>query len=205
MKRILLAALAAVGLQASAATAADMMVEPAFDWSGFYAGLNAGYAFGGSDEVGLNPAYGEIGDLSLGGMFGGIGAGYNMQIDQIVLGVEGDIQLSGISDDDNGGGFDISGDANYFGTIRGRAGFAFGGFDYKIDGGAAPPVDIDESFSSWGYTFGGGLEYALDDAWSLKGEYLYTNFGSERLSDNGQRTTATPDFHLVRVGVNFRF
>ncbi len=218
MKRIFLAALTAVALQASAATAADMSTESAFDWSGFYLGLNAGYGFGGDDEVGLNPVYGEIGDLGLSGMFGGIGAGYNLQIDQIVLGVEGDVQLSGISDDDDNGGFDISSDTNYFGTLRARAGFAFdrtliyatggvafGGFDYEVNGGAAPAVDIDESFSRWGYTFGGGVEYAFDDAWSIKGEYLYTSFGSERLEDNGQKTTATPDFHLLRVGVNYSF
>lgn len=215
MKRILLAAVAAVAIQASAANAADIIDEAIFDWSGLYAGLNAGYAFGGDDDVGLYPTFGHIGDLSLSGMFGGVGVGYNMQVDQIVFGVEGDIQLSGISDDDDSGRFDISSDVNYFGTLRGRLGFAFdrtliyatgglayGGFDYEVSGAG---IDIDESFSRWGYTFGGGVEHAFDDSWSVKAEYLHASFGKESLSDNGQTTQATPDFHLVRVGVNYSF
>jgi outer membrane immunogenic protein len=218
MRSLFLAAISAVALQATAASAADVIEEAIYDWSGLYAGLNAGYAFGGDDDVGLYPTYGHIGELNLSGLAGGIGVGYNMQLDQIVLGIEGDIQLSGISDDDDAGRFDISSGVNYFGTLRARAGFAFdrtlifatgglafGDFDYEVNGGGAPGVDIDENFSRWGYAVGGGVEHAFDESWSLKAEYLYASFGKESLSDNGETTKATPDFHLLRVGVNYRF
>jgi outer membrane immunogenic protein len=217
MKKILIAACAFTALSVGSANAADIIEEAVYDWSGLYAGLNAGFAFGGDDQVGLYPAIGDIGDLSLSGMFGGLGVGYNHQVDQIVLGIEADIQLSGISDDDENGDFEMSNDVNYFGTLRARAGMAFdrtllygtGGlafasFDYKVQN-AVIGLDIDEDYSKLGFVVGGGIEHAIDDDWSVKAEYLYANFGKEGLDDLGQTTKATPDFHSVRVGVNFKF
>lgn len=213
-KELLLAACAMLAISATAAKAADVYEPTVFDWSGFYAGLNAGYAFGGEDAVGLLPGFGNVGDLNLNGVYGGVGAGLNYQMDQIVLGIEGDIQLGDISDSDSAL-FAMSDDANYFGTLRARAGIAFdsaliyatGGlafssFDYEVVG---PGVNIDNSFSKVGYVFGGGLEYAFDEAWSFKAEYLYASFGSKNLSSGGQTTKATPDFHTIRIGVNYHF
>lgn len=215
MKRILIAAAAVFALQASTAQAADVIEEAMFDWTGLYAGLNAGYAFGGDDKVGVNPGFGQVGDLELSGFFGGGQLGYNWQYESFVFGVEGDIQLSGISDDDDNGRFDISNDNTFFGTLRGRAGFAFdraliyatGGlafadFDYEVEG---PGVDLNDDFTAMGYALGGGVEYAFDESWSMKLEYLYANFGEEDIDNGGFRTVASPDFHTVRLGVNFRF
>lgn len=215
MKRILIAAVAVFALQASTAHAADVIEEAMFDWTGLYAGLNAGYAFGGDDKVGYNPG-GNVGDLEINGFFGGGQIGYNFQHEAFVFGVEGDIQLSGISDDDRQGGFDSSNDNDYFGTLRGRAGFAadralfyvtgglaFGGFDYEVDAPAGP--DLKDNFNAWGYTVGAGVEYAFDESWSMKLEYLYANFGEHEIDNGGFETHATPDFHSVRVGVNWLF
>ena len=41
----------------------------------------------------------------------------------------------------------------------------------------------------------------MTDSLSVKGEYLYANFG--RFNVGG--TKATPDFHSVRLGINFKF
>ncbi len=215
MKRVLFAALLGLSVQVSSANAADIIEEAMYDWTGFYAGLNAGYGFAGDDAVGARPGYGNVGDLSIEGMFGGIQAGYNFQANNFVMGVEGDIQLSGISDEDENGRFDSQNDNTYFGTLRLRAGYAwdrtliyatgglaYGGFDYSVD---TPTGDINEDFTRAGYAVGGGVEYAFDDAWTMKLEYLYANFGSEELTNDGISTTATPDFHSVRLGVNFRF
>ncbi len=216
MKRILIAAAALMAVQASTARAADVIDEAMYDWTGLYAGLNAGYAFGGNDKVGVNPGFGQVGDLELSGVFGGAQLGYNWQIDQIVLGVEGDIQLSGISDDDDSGRFDMSNENAFFGTLRGRAGFAFdraliyatgglafGSFDYEVENGAG--VDLQDDFTATGYAVGAGVEYAFDESWSMKLEYLYANFGEHDINNGGVQTVATPDFHSVRLGVNWRF
>jgi outer membrane immunogenic protein len=215
MKKWFLAAAAMIALSATSAQAADVIEEAVFDWTGLYAGLNAGYAFGGNDDVGYLPGA-NAGSLEINGMFGGAQVGYNYQVDNIVMGVEGDFQFSGISDEDSNGGYDSSNDNNYFGTLRARAGFAadralfyvtgglaYGGFDYEVNAPVGP--DISEDYSTWGYTVGGGVEYAFDESWSMKLEYLYANFGEEQLDNGGFETHATPDFHSVRVGVNFRF
>src|SRR5436309_9146991 len=99
MKKILIAAMM-LGVSSAAALAADI-TPVAFDWTGLYVGVNGGYAFSGSDEVGI-VGVGHVGDLGLHGGFGGAQIGYNKQINNIVLGVEGDIQGAVIhSDNDN--------------------------------------------------------------------------------------------------------
>jgi outer membrane immunogenic protein len=84
------------GAQAHAADAviaeepAAIVEMPPFTWSGFYVGLNAGYAFG--EEVGIID---EAATEDMDGFIGGVQVGYNHQFDRFVLGVEADIQYSG--------------------------------------------------------------------------------------------------------------
>lgn len=218
MKKTLLAASALLALSVSSANAADPVVEAMYDWTGFYAGLNAGYAMNGDDTVAINPAHGDVGDLSISGFFAGVQAGYNQQFDSFVVGIEGDIQWSNADDSFGDGTTSGSNDMNYFGTLRGRAGFAadrlfiygtgglaFGGFDYQVDTTVAPAFSVDENLSRVGYTAGAGIEYAFSDDWTMKLEYLYANFGREKLTDGANHTVATPDFHSVRVGFNYLF
>ena len=212
MKKLFLFAAAAVLTTAGSAMAADMAVDPVYDWTGFYLGANAGYGFAGDDKVGLSPG-GNVGELKIHGIFGGAEAGFNYQMNSIVLGIETDIQLSDVSDDDSDGVLgDSSSDVDYFGTLRGRAGVAFdkaliygtGGLAYAgVDYNA--PAGINDNYTEVGYTLGGGLEYAFDDAWTMKAEYLFINLGHKTLSSGGVSTVATPSFQTVRVGVNYRF
>ena len=107
MKRfVLLAAVAA--LSTSSVLAADLGVvhnaapiaytDSAFDWSGFYAGVNGGYGWAEIESGGAT--FDE-----LNGWFGGAQAGYNYDFGGFVLGIEGDIQLSDIGyEEDLGGG-----------------------------------------------------------------------------------------------------
>jgi opacity protein-like surface antigen len=52
-----------------------------------------------------------------------------------------------------------------------------------------------------------GWERPLSDRLSLRGEYLYSNFGSETLSDpvSGATTKATPTYHRVGLALIGRF
>ena len=122
----------------SMARAADLPEAPAvYDWTGFYLGGNIGYAFDGNDKVGITEKdtidgditfFGKPADLKLSGIFGGPEIGYNFQAGQVVFGVEGDFEFSGISDDDDGtasqGRRIVSAhakdDVQWFSTIRGR-------------------------------------------------------------------------------------
>ena len=64
--------------------------------------------------------------------------------------------------------------------------------------------------------FGGGVEYAFDNHWSLKGEYLYVPLKSQSFtstySDYVNRNPYTLHHHeslsalnVFRVGLNYRF
>lgn len=157
---------------------------------------------------------------------GGAMLGYNWQMDSLVLGVEADINYAGFGDersDDLGGAlntlFDDEGrfegdseasfDANWFGTLRGRLGFAADNFLFYGTGGLAyghmeADVDIDlldtetdETYSysgstestNWGWTVGAGMEYGIEN-WSLGLEYLYVDLGSAEW-DGDFRTSDT--------------
>jgi outer membrane immunogenic protein len=158
--------------------------------------------------VGANVGYGESGNtdyLDPTGAFGGGQIGYNFQRGNIVFGVEADFQGAGISDSN---AFHKS-EMNWFGTIRGRLGYAFdktlvygtGGFAYgNVDNSGFPS----ETQSGW--VVGGGVEYKLAPAWSLKAEYQYLNLdatdpaGAGRLGDAALGQT---EVHTFRVGINY--
>lgn len=66
-----------------------------------------------------------------------------------------------------------------------------------------------------GWTAGGGLEYALGQNWSLKGEYLYARFERTVTAASVTPTAGTQpntytakfatDLHIARLGLNYRF
>ena len=95
----ILAALAFAGLLTGTAAAADLyvptpdqaIVSASRDWTGFYIGANVGYADFDAAH------YGDDSDLAtLNGWQGGVQAGYNVQFDSIVLGIEADLSAAGI-------------------------------------------------------------------------------------------------------------
>jgi outer membrane immunogenic protein len=114
---------------------------PVTSWTGFYLGVNGGYAWSAKDGKldasacefcyfgGPFEASGK--SLSPSGGFGGGQMGYNWQEGRLVFGIETDIQGAGIEDSRH---LDlIGGDAaafakselNWFGTLRGRIGYTF--------------------------------------------------------------------------------
>ena len=198
-----------------------------YSWHGFYMGANAGYGWGNDDTVSLSGpgAGGAIGAFNGEGWFGGGQVGYNVQFDRLVLGVEADIQASDIGDSTSGVSGIYAGQASYdidwFSTIRGRLGYAAGPALLYVTGGVAfadvsysvaatdgiNSVAMSKSEIETGYTVGGGLEYALDEDWSLKTEYLYVDLGDQTVTSPGGAFSSrtVTDFHTVRAGLNFRF
>src|SRR3954451_21256802 len=100
---------AALSLLATNAMAADLaakpyvkappIVDPGYNWTGFYAGLNGGYSWGRANESGLigAPFVGAATvKQNVDGGLGGAQVGYNWQVDRKwVVGVEADIQGTG--------------------------------------------------------------------------------------------------------------
>jgi outer membrane immunogenic protein len=207
---------------AQSATAADLSVAPlykapppamapAYNWSGFYLGINGGGGWGhsnwdtSSDRIGLS-----------GGLVGGT-AGYNWQFGNAVLGIEGDIDWANLKGTNSStlcpAGCSTS--DTWLSTVRGRAGYAFGGVLPYLTGGlalgdirAATPGFAGASNTGAGWTAGGGIEFGLTGNWSAKAEYLYVDLGRFNcgVSCNGLPTdNVSMHDNVVRAGVNYRF
>lgn len=220
-KLIKAGAIAATALLATpfAAVAADIRppvykgvprsVVSFYNWSGFYAGFNVGYGTGTSEWA--VPAL----DVKPKGMTYGLTVGHNWQSGALVYGIEADYNWSDMSGSAACGGvFTCQTENRWFGTIRGRLGYAFDRFLPYLTGGAAygdikasinTVPAFEASTTRWGYTLGAGLEYAFLGNWTGKVEYLYVNLGS---FDAGPAPVAnTVDFtaNVIRVGLNYKF
>lgn len=194
-----------------AASAADLPRKaPAYfspsyyDWTGFYIGANGGYGWS-TNFIG-NPK----------GFVGGGQLGYNWQTGNFVFGVEGDIQYTSLkTDTDLGGGVTGSAKIPAFATVRGRLGYAFdralvygtGGWAYTKTEASLSGGGLTVSDSKWssGYALGGGLEYALWNCWTVKGEYLYVRSGNVNLTLLGVTASGNYTMNIVRAGLNYRF
>lgn len=179
--------------------AADMPMAPPpplpiFTWTGVYLGGQIGYAWGNdsiNESVFAIPASFSLGS-NPNGVIGGAHVGYNLQIAQWVVGLEGDVDgtsFSRTSGPDPFFGdtfFKISKDIE--GSIRGRIGIAWDrALLYATGGVAFAGIDTDYSspfgadgFSRTrvGWTVGGGIEYAITSNWSARAEYRFSDFGN---------------------------
>lgn len=229
-------------LLASAAQAADVAAPAGYDWTGFYLGANAGIAWNNSSiddtiyttGVRLNEFENNVSGSQTAFTAGGL-LGYNYQMDRIVFGAEADLNYLGFGANNNQaytiGNYDVTAkasfDADWFGTIRARLGYAFdnmliygtGGVAYghlnadgKItldDGGTATTWKGSANTTNWGWTVGGGAEYGIDN-WSIGLEYLYVDLGSADWDSDlieSSRLEGDVDyaFSTVRASVKYRF
>jgi len=205
MSRIAFAALMTAGLTVSA-QAADLGYAPrgpytvnqplnAYSWAGPYLGGNLGYAWGSVDNSLTKPN----------GIFGGVQGGYNWQNGPFVFGVEADIQASGANDTFAPWKFSNP----WFGTVRGRVGYALNNVMFYGTGGLAfgelrgETFGLSESHTTAGWTVGAGAEYGFAPNWTAKIEYLYVDLSNSRFTITGLPNGY--QFGLVRLGVNYRF
>jgi len=203
MKKIILA-LGLATMAASAASAADLPRSSApyfsapaagFNWSGGYVGANLGYNWGKITNTGTNPS----------GLEGGLQGGYNWQNGQFVYGAETDLQLSGA--DDTFAPFKFSNP--WFGTLRGRAGYAFSNVLFYGTAGLAfgelraQTFGWTESHTNAGWTAGVGAEVGFAPNWSAKLEYLYIDLSTSQFAITGVSNGYSAS--VVRAGVNYHF
>lgn len=219
-------------LAGQAAVAADLapvykapVAAPAALWNGVYAGFNLGYGFGDWDSTTTIGRDSYKATPSVDGVFGGVQAGYNWRLNQFVLGIEGDIQASGINGSydvkpANGRGPTQSGelDLSWFSTLRGRAGITYNNWLFYGTGGAAfgevkyGSDGYSNSKVRAGYAVGAGIETAFAPNWTAKLEYLYVDLGDVDF-DAGRRhgspadktSSVSVDEHMVRVGASYQF
>jgi outer membrane immunogenic protein len=224
LRRLLMASVSAVAL-GEAAIAADIPPTapppvyappvPIFTWTGVYVGGQIGYAWG-NQNINLGDNFGDFvtAGFSASGVIGGAHVGYNLQLNQFVLGLEGDVDGSSLSNTVSGVIFPLgiptfatyNSKADIQGSIRGRVGYAWDRVLVYATGGIAflgvnATLTTGFPFSSYnstssarvGWTIGGGLEYAVTSKWSIRSEYRYADFG--------QSTIFPTDFGLSGLGV----
>ena len=224
------------------AQAADMpvkapMLSPVpvaqWSWTGFYVGINGGAGWGTTNSSIDLAQFGVPGTLPIashnenGFIFGGQ-LGYNYQMGQFVVGVEGDFDWA-----------DIKGDApclvvltcsakvRWTADAAARLGIVVDRALIYVKGGAAwadteysanlnllgLSVSSTASKVRVGAMFGAGLEYAVMRNWSAKLEYNYIDFGKDTI---GMPFTVGPisatvntdidqQVHLIKAGLNYRF
>jgi outer membrane immunogenic protein len=226
-------------------------VAPPLNWTGFYIGGNIGYGWGNIESTATVPFLASAGlpttytdSLKPQGIIGGGQYGFNWQADpNWVLGIEGDIQASGQRASSTFvEPFTIPGVATgtatvshseqlqWFGTVRGRIGYAFyhamlygtGGLAYGqlnssltgtiISNLGTASGTLSDSKINVGWTVGGGFEGGVPNCpnWTWRVEYLYIDLGTINYTFNDP-VAGTAQFsnkitdNIVRVGINYLF
>ena len=161
----------AIGVPAPVMPTMPVVDDSGFDWNGFYAGISAG---------GQHETTPEDTSWTLGAQ-----VGVNAAFDFFLVG--GEVALDGVFDDDT----------YAYGSILGRGGviitdelLAYGavgyGSDFDTSGGPGDHI-----------LAGGGLEFAVTNDVSVRGQYLY---GWEQSG-----ATGASDIHKFQIGANFHF
>jgi len=168
----------------------------AYSWAGPYLGGNAGYNWGSIDNNPTKPS----------GFAGGVQAGYNFQNGPWVFGIEGDIQATAA--DDRFAPWKYSNP--WFGTVRGRAGYAFSNVLLYATGGLAfgelrgETFGRSETHTNAGFAVGAGAEMGFAPNWSAKIEYLYVDLANSNFAITGGAPNGY-SFSVVRAGINYHF
>ncbi len=204
MKKMIYAAAFAVAATGTAG-AADLPrntpyyqapVPAAYNWGGWYVGANIGYQWGKTTNNPTRPT----------GVEGGLQGGYNWQNGSWVFGGETDMQISGA--DDTFAPWKFSNP--WFGTLRGRAGYAYNNvLFYGTLGLAYGDIKgelsgLSETKTHAGWAIGAGLEFGLTPNWSAKAEYLYVDLSDRPYSVTGGTNNGL-ESNILRFGVNYHF
>jgi outer membrane immunogenic protein len=228
MKRLIILATAAIAVGAAApAAAADLparapaysVVEAAYDWSGFYVGINGG---GATSSIDWNEdGFGDEGNHNASGGTVGSQFGYRWQMSSLIFGLE----VQGNWADFSGSNISLqTGLQNQtkiggFGLFTGQIGYAWDRALFYVNGGAAVTDNTYNVFTApggsvidgasetrWGAAVGVGFEYAVAPNWSLGFEYDHLFMGNNDVmfvSGTGDHINENVDMFTVRV--NYRF
>lgn len=166
-------------------------VKP-FTWAGLYGGAQVGYVL--HESVLSSFTWRDRGNFE-GDLLGGF-VGFNMLVsDNMVVGIEADINATDLNDSASGGGLTLSGGFEYLATVGPRVGFASDRALFYAEGGFAfapaqiaitvPWARFSDEKTAVGYFIGAGLDYAVTDHFFVGLEYNFSQLGVESLNVGG--------------------
>jgi outer membrane immunogenic protein len=242
----------AADLAARPYTKAPVPVAAIYDWTGFYVGGNVGYGWGEGGDPGLSvndgggaglgaflttgfpgfPSGNLYPNLKPNGVFGGLQVGYDRQLGSWVIGAVADIQAADFKAsrtvatptstccnvDES-----LSAKINWFGTVRGKVGFAANDWLFYGTGGLAygeakstlglscTPGGVgcagatigfagSQSETKVGWSAGAGISKAFGN-WNVGVEYLHIDLGRSSVT----ATSTTGFFTATTVTASQRF
>jgi len=200
----------------------------AYNWSGFYVGGHVGYLWGKTrvEEDGVITEPGA----KTNGIVGGVLAGVNWQTGPYVLGLEGDFGWTRA----HGNGpppiiiiitqAPNTYDLNWTSHVRGRAGYASGNWLFFAAGGLAiADLDFHEGAITttttcvancgnvvggkyFGWSVGGGIDYAFTRNIIGRIEYLYDDFGHKNYTgSDGDPYRVSLTGQTLRAALTWKF
>ena len=236
LKRWTLTSLA-IGIFAHGAVAIAFAepATPLADWGGFYAGVHAGWGWADPDYAIEEdsdfwwPSQFESYSIDADGPIAGLQAGFNWQIDSLLLGLEADLSWGGIDGGFNAVDlpntnyfFNADSEIDYLASIRARAGLTWDQVLFYATGGIAFTSMDTKIISDWngnienynnstshtGWVAGGGVEVKVTNNVTGRLEFLHYEFGEDDFSvDRGYVLEGDVDLdvNVVRAGVNVLF
>jgi outer membrane immunogenic protein len=184
---------------------------PVYNWTGFYIGINGGWAFGKSDWTVPNASTGNF-NVN-GGLVGGT-VGFNWWADGWVVGLEGDFDGQWLDGKVSSTCLPANCEtkSTWLSTIRGRFGYAADRvLFYLTAGGAFGNIEANtattfQSESKGGWTAGAGLEGTFTDHWTARLEYLFVDLqNASGFTTLPGPTTVKLNENLIRLGVDYKF
>lgn len=186
---------------------------PYYNWTGLYIGLNGGGGWGWSRDTDVMRGLASRELTTSGPLFGGT-VGYNYQVGNAVLGLEGDLGWARINGSSGAilNGVNYSSYLQWLSSVRGRVGYAFDRLLPYVTGGLAvgnvkstittPSTALSGTTTGAGWTVGAGLEYGITPSVSVKAEYLFADIPNSTPIPGNQVDVKT---NIVRGGLNWRF
>lgn len=212
MRKVLLGLTSAlaIAMTGSPVLAADVDFSPIYDWSGIYVGAFAGLVFIETPYIPINfddPEFGGASGLA------GVLVGAQWQWDSMVVGVEGDWGW-GIGETAQNLIDETDFTIDSVATLRARLGYAMDDTMIYVTGGVALAdatfdayeIPAKDDATHWGWTIGGGMEHAFNDAFTGRIEYLYASFEEETYDlDVGEVEMEIEDMHIIRAALAYKF
>jgi outer membrane immunogenic protein len=214
LRRILFALIttSAFAAGAQSAVAGPPGYNPAngTNWAGFYVGIQGGYAWGETQYS--VPGFSTPQTDMNGGAFG-VTWGTNWQSGKWVYGTESDFSFTDIDGGTSSGCTPhCFTDIRNLSTSRLRAGYAVdgnkllyvtGGLAYGSVRAGIDGTALQDEKTRFGWTLGGGMEWALAPHWSLKAEYLHVDLGDHHNFEEPRPVHVDVTADVVRVGLNY--